>query len=91
MGTSAGEEDDSEDESNASLDSRGFKQKLRVSAPLADLIRQCWQDDAELRPTFNQVLQSLNKEKALYSQIEENLSGNSDELIEDNKKGNSIN
>lgn len=62
------EEDESDDERDPTLTS---PLKPVCSAPVAALIRACWQSDPAKRPSFAHVIEQLHKEKLMYSQAEE--------------------
>jgi hypothetical protein len=59
----AGKVEDQDEESSEDEDRGTTIVKSMCSAPIASLIRKCWQSDPAVRPTFAYILDQLYKEK----------------------------
>ena len=66
------EEDEDEDEDDEEIKDPERTQTLHLtcSAPIAALIRLCWQSDPAQRPSYSYILEHLYKEKTFYSSRE---------------------
>jgi len=64
------EEEQSDEERNSDDDEESHNQQ-KCTKPIADVIRKCWTSEPSERPTFNWVIEQLNKEISFYRKSNE--------------------